>query len=89
MRATLIIEPEDNVVTINNILALQEDHFGRWKNREAITENLLPIIGRIYRERTICNRQYDSAESEPFGTGSVLALLFALIRDDIVQYANG
>ena len=58
MRATLIIEPEDNVVTINNILALQEDHFGRWKNREAITENLLPIIGRIYRERNIIVQVY-------------------------------
>ncbi|HQV80905.1 MAG: glyceraldehyde-3-phosphate dehydrogenase [Agitococcus sp.] len=40
-------------MTVNNIQALQEDHFSRWKNREAITENLLPIIGKLYRERNI------------------------------------
>jgi glyceraldehyde 3-phosphate dehydrogenase len=45
-------------VTVNNIQALQEDHFGRWKNREAITENLLPIIGQLYRERNIVVQVY-------------------------------
>jgi glyceraldehyde 3-phosphate dehydrogenase len=45
-------------VTVNNIQALQEDHFGRWKNREAITENLLPIIGKLYRERNIIVQVY-------------------------------
>ncbi len=45
-------------MTVNNIQALQEDHFGRWKNREAITENLLPIIGQLYRERNIVVQVY-------------------------------
>lgn len=45
-------------MTVNNIQALQEDHFGRWKNREAITENLLPIIGKLYRERNIIVQVY-------------------------------
>lgn len=30
-----------------------EDHFGRWKNREEIAETMIPIIGRLYRERNI------------------------------------
>ena len=45
-------------MTVNNIQALQEDHFGCWKNREAITENLLPIIGKLYRERNIIVQVY-------------------------------
>lgn len=45
-------------MTVSNIQALQEDHFGRWKNREAITENLLPIIGKLYRERNIIVQVY-------------------------------
>lgn len=45
-------------MTVNNIQALQEDHFARWKNREAITENLLPVIGKLYRERNIIVQVY-------------------------------
>jgi glyceraldehyde 3-phosphate dehydrogenase len=54
-------------VTVNNIQALQEDHFGRWKNREAITENLLPIIGQLYRERNIIVQVYSRSLVESFG----------------------
>jgi glyceraldehyde 3-phosphate dehydrogenase len=36
-----------------NIQALQEDHFGRWKNREAIAEAMIPLIGKLYRERNV------------------------------------
>jgi glyceraldehyde 3-phosphate dehydrogenase len=40
-------------VSVETIRALQEDHFGRWKNREAIAEDMIPLIGRLYRERNI------------------------------------
>lgn len=41
-----------------DILALREDHFGRWKNREAIAETLIPVIGKLYRERNIIVQVY-------------------------------
>ena len=40
-------------VSVETIKALQEDHFGRWKNREAIAENMIPLIGRLHRERNV------------------------------------
>ncbi len=30
-----------------------EDHFGRWKNREEIAEAMIPMIGRLYREKNV------------------------------------
>lgn len=35
-----------------------EDHFGRWKNREEIAETMIPIIGKLYRERNITTAVY-------------------------------
>ncbi len=32
---------------------LSDDHFGRWKNREALAETMIPMIGRLYRERNV------------------------------------
>ncbi len=32
---------------------LSDDHFGRWKNREALAESMIPMIGRLYRERNV------------------------------------
>jgi glyceraldehyde 3-phosphate dehydrogenase len=40
-------------VSVETIKALQEDHFGRWKNREAIAENMIPLIGKLHRERNV------------------------------------
>jgi glyceraldehyde 3-phosphate dehydrogenase len=40
-------------VSVEDIKFLQEDHFSRWKNREAIAETMIPLIGKIYRERNI------------------------------------
>lgn len=40
-------------MSVETIQALQEDHFGRWKNREAIAETMIPMIGKLYRERNI------------------------------------
>lgn len=40
-------------VSVEDIKFLQEDHFSRWKNREAIAETMIPVIGKIYRERNI------------------------------------
>ncbi len=30
-----------------------EDHFGRWKNREEIAETMIPMIGRLHREKNV------------------------------------
>ncbi len=35
-----------------------EDHFGRWKNREEIAETMIPIIGKLYRERNVTTSVY-------------------------------
>ncbi|MDQ8038336.1 MAG: glyceraldehyde-3-phosphate dehydrogenase [Pedobacter sp.] len=40
-------------MSVETIQALQEDHFGRWKNREAIAENMIPTIGKLYREKNV------------------------------------
>lgn len=40
-------------MSAETIKALQEEHFGRWKNREAIAENMIPMIGKLYRERNV------------------------------------
>ncbi|HEX6590967.1 MAG TPA: glyceraldehyde-3-phosphate dehydrogenase, partial [Moraxellaceae bacterium] len=40
-------------MSVETIKSLQEDHFGRWKNREAIAENMIPIIGKLYREKNV------------------------------------
>ena len=40
-------------MTVETIKALQADHFGRWKNREAIAESMIPVIGKLYRERNV------------------------------------
>jgi glyceraldehyde 3-phosphate dehydrogenase len=45
-------------VSVETIKALQEDHFGRWKNREAIAENMIPTIGKLYRERNVVTTVY-------------------------------
>ncbi|RZU46857.1 glyceraldehyde 3-phosphate dehydrogenase [Fluviicoccus keumensis] len=41
-----------------DIQTLREGHFGRWKNREAIAETLIPVIGKLYRERNIIVQVY-------------------------------
>ena len=45
-------------MSVETIKALQEDHFGRWKNREAIAENMIPTIGKLYRERNVVTTVY-------------------------------
>tara|TARA_B100000614_G_scaffold261740_3_gene292304 strand:- start:35687 stop:37144 length:1458 start_codon:yes stop_codon:yes gene_type:complete len=35
-----------------------EDHFGRWKNREEIAEAMIPMIGRLYREKNVTTSVY-------------------------------
>lgn len=40
-------------MTVEIIKSLQADHFGRWKNREAIAESMIPVIGHLYRERNV------------------------------------
>lgn len=45
-------------MTVETIKALQADHFGRWKNREAIAESMIPVIGKLYRERNVVTTVY-------------------------------
>ena len=35
-----------------------EDHFGRWKNREEIAEAMIPMIGRLHREKNVTTTVY-------------------------------
>jgi len=35
-----------------------EDHFGRWKNREEIAEAMIPMIGKLHREKNITTTVY-------------------------------
>lgn len=30
-----------------------EDHFSRWKNREELAESMIPMIGKLYREKDV------------------------------------
>ena len=45
-------------ISKESIKSLQEDHFGRWKNREAIAETMIPMIGKLYRERNVVAAVY-------------------------------
>ncbi|MDF3030166.1 MAG: NADPH-dependent glyceraldehyde-3-phosphate dehydrogenase [Moraxellaceae bacterium] len=40
-------------MSAETIKAMQDDHFSRWKNREAIAETMIPMIGKLYRERNV------------------------------------
>lgn len=40
-------------MSVETIKSMQDDHFGRWKNREAIAETMIPMIGKLYRERNV------------------------------------
>ncbi len=41
------------------ILALTQEHMGRWKNREEIVERMMPMIGKLYREKNVMVTVYD------------------------------
>lgn len=48
-----------------------EDHFGRWKNREEIAEAMIPMIGKLHRERNVTATVY----SRPLVNESVIQIL--------------
>jgi glyceraldehyde 3-phosphate dehydrogenase len=50
---------EDTSVSQDNILALTQEHMGRWKNREEIAEHMISIIGKLYREKDVVVTVYD------------------------------
>lgn len=50
-----------------------EEHFGRWKNREEIAETMIPMIGRLYRERDVTTNVY----SRSLVNNSVIQMLKA------------
>ncbi|MFP5383224.1 MAG: glyceraldehyde-3-phosphate dehydrogenase [Gammaproteobacteria bacterium] len=50
-----------------------DDHFSRWKNREEIAEAMLPMIGKLYRERDVTIQVY----SRSLVNKSVITLLKA------------
>lgn len=35
------------------IIALHAEHQGRWKNREEIAEQMIALIGQLYREKIL------------------------------------
>ena len=39
-------------------MSKQEEHFGRWKNREEIAETMIPMIGKLYREKNVTTTIY-------------------------------
>ena len=43
----------------DNIVALTQEHMGRWKNREEIAEQMIAMIGRLYREKDVVLTVYD------------------------------
>lgn len=49
------------MTTANTIQALSEEHFARWKNREALAESMIPQIGKLYRERNVVTAVYGRA----------------------------
>ena len=51
-----------------------EDHFGRWKNREEIAEAMIPMIGRLYREKNVTTTVY----SRSLVNNSVIQILKTL-----------
>ena len=42
-------------------MTMQDEHFGRWKNREELAEAMIPIIGRLYRTRNVTTTVYSRA----------------------------
>ncbi len=43
----------------DNLLALTQEHMGRWKNREEIAERMIALLGRLYREHAVLVTVYD------------------------------
>lgn len=42
-------------------MSMQDEHFGRWKNREELAEAMIPVIGRLYRTRNVTATIYSRA----------------------------
>ncbi|MCX4029403.1 glyceraldehyde-3-phosphate dehydrogenase [Endozoicomonas sp. SM1973] len=51
----------------------QNDHFRQWKNREAIAESMIPLIGKLYRENHVITSVY----SRPVINRSVIDIIKA------------
>jgi glyceraldehyde 3-phosphate dehydrogenase len=45
-------------VSKDTIIALHQEHQGRWKNREEIAERMIALIGQLYREKNIVTTIY-------------------------------
>lgn len=43
----------------DNIVALTQEHMGRWKNREEIAEQMIAMIGKLSREKDVILTVYD------------------------------
>ncbi len=43
----------------DTLLALTQEHMGRWKNREEIAERMISLIGKLYREKDVVVSVYD------------------------------
>ena len=40
---------------------LPDDFFKDWKQREALAEGMIPIIGKLYRERNVSTYMYGNS----------------------------
>jgi glyceraldehyde 3-phosphate dehydrogenase len=45
-------------VSKDSIIALHQEHHGRWRNREEIAEQMIALIGQLYREKNIVTTIY-------------------------------
>ncbi|MHA3104573.1 glyceraldehyde-3-phosphate dehydrogenase [Acinetobacter sp. ANC 3791] len=63
------------------IVALHAEHQGRWKNREEIAEQMIVLIGQLYREKNIVTSVYGRA----LVNRSVIQILKAHRRTRIVD----
>ncbi|WP_111892242.1 glyceraldehyde-3-phosphate dehydrogenase [Acinetobacter sp. MB5] len=63
------------------IIALHAEHQGRWKNREEIAEQMIVLIGKLYREKNIVTSVYGRA----LVNRSVIQILKAHRRTRIVD----
>lgn len=43
----------------DNLLAMTQEHMSRWKNREEIAEQMISLIGKLYREKDVVVSVYD------------------------------
>ncbi|MBT5105626.1 MAG: glyceraldehyde-3-phosphate dehydrogenase, partial [Porticoccaceae bacterium] len=52
---------EKELPVIDQKRPLPDDFFKDWKQREALAEGMIPIIGKLYRERNVSTYMYGNS----------------------------